>query len=94
MNFQIIAIRLQQYVPSETLGNGRGLVKRRPGLLIRHFEEQEKRQLLDVIAVGQAVIAQDIAIVPELLDELLGVAHVSLAEIGGRFRFRRRGFRS
>ena len=42
-------------------------------LLVRHFQEQQKRQLLDVIAVGQPVIPQDVAVVPEFLDELLGV---------------------
>jgi hypothetical protein len=38
-------------------------------LLIRHFKEEKKRQLLDVIAVRQPVIAEDVAVIPELLDE-------------------------
>jgi len=38
-------------------------------LLVRHFQEQQKRELLDLVAVGQPVIAQDVAVVPELLDE-------------------------
>ncbi len=70
MNFQLVAIQLQQRRPIVALGNGRRLVERRLRLLVRHFQEQQKRQLLDVIAVGQAVIAQDVAVVPELLDEL------------------------
>jgi hypothetical protein len=40
--------------------SGRRRVERRLGLLDRHFQEQQKRQLLDVIAVGQTVITQDV----------------------------------
>ena len=72
-DFQLVAILGQQRRPILALGNGRGLVERRPGLLIRHFQEQQKRQLLDVIAVGQAVIAKDVAVVPELGNECRGV---------------------
>jgi len=45
------------------VGHGTGLVERRPRLLIRHLEEQQKRQLLHIIAVGQTVIAENIAVV-------------------------------
>jgi hypothetical protein len=44
-------------------------------LLVRHVEEQQKRQLLDIITVGQPVIAENVAVVPKFLDELLGIAH-------------------
>ena len=72
MNFQLVAIELAaSSAQSKPFGNGRRLVERRPALLVRHFEEQQKRQLLDVVAVGQAVIPQDVAVVPELLDELM-----------------------
>ena len=70
MNLELVAIQLQQRWPIETLGMGDGLLNGGLRLLIRHFQEQQKRQLLDVIAVGQAVIPQDVAVVPELLDEL------------------------
>ena len=54
--------------------------------LIRHFEEQEKRQLLDAIAVGQPVITQDVAGVPELLEVGGWIAHDFF---GNNFRNRR-----
>ena len=75
MNLHLVAILRQQRRPVRPFGNGRRLVERRPGLLIRHFQEEQKRQLLHVIAVGQTVIPQDVAIVPELLDEGGGIAH-------------------
>ena len=36
---------------------------------------QQEGQLLDVVAIRQTVIAQDAAVVPELLDEGGGVGH-------------------
>jgi hypothetical protein len=36
-----------------------------------HLEEEQVGELLDVVAVGEAVVAEDIAVVPELLDNLL-----------------------
>ena len=35
--------------------------------LIVHFEEEEVGELLDVVAVGEAVVAEDGAVVPEAL---------------------------
>lgn len=46
-----------------------------PRLLVRHLQEEEEGQLLHVIAIRQAVIAQDAAVVPELGDEGGGVGH-------------------
>src|SRR5208282_6233837 len=43
-----------------------------PSLLIL-LQEQQERQLLDVVAVGQPIVAEDVAVVPELLNDLLGV---------------------
>jgi hypothetical protein len=39
------------------------------GALMRHLEEEQVSELLDVIAVGEAVIAEDVAVIPELVDE-------------------------
>ena len=44
---------------------GGHLIDWRLRLLVRHFQEKEKRQLLDVIAVGEIVIPQDVAVVPQ-----------------------------
>jgi len=54
--------------------------------LIRHLEEEQKRQLLDVVAVGQPVIAEDVAVVPEFLNELLGL----VSHAGANFQELRR----
>jgi hypothetical protein len=37
-------------------------------LLVGHLEEEEVGELLDVVAVGEAVVAEDVAIVPLLLN--------------------------
>jgi len=34
-----------------------------------HFEEEKIGKLLDVIAIGDAVILQDVAVVPDTLDD-------------------------
>jgi len=52
MRFQIVAIELDQHIPSEFLGHGRRSLEWRLRLFIRHLQEQQIRQLLDVIAVG------------------------------------------
>ena len=44
-------------------------VERRLRLLVRHLQEEQERQLLDVVAIGEAVVAQDVAVVPELLND-------------------------
>ena len=47
------------------------LAERRSALFVRHFQKKQIRQLLDVIAIRQPVIPQDVAAVPELLDNLM-----------------------
>ena len=71
MSFQLVALQLQQRISTEHFGNGRRLIERRLRLLVRHFQEEQKRELLDVVAVRQTVIPQDVAVVPKFLDELL-----------------------
>jgi len=75
MDLQLVAVLGQQGGPVLALGDGGGLVERRTRLLVRHFQEQEEGQLLDVIAVGQTVIPQDAAVVPEFLNECGWVGH-------------------
>jgi len=69
MRFQRLAIQLQQRRPGEFLRHRRRLVERRLRLLIRHLQEEQEGQLLNVVAVRQPVVAKDVAVVPELLDE-------------------------
>ncbi len=67
-------------VVAEPSGHGRRLLERRLRLLIGHFQKKQKRQLLDVIAVRQTVIAEDVAVVPEFGDQLMG-AHIRIASL-------------
>jgi len=55
------------------LGDDRWLAPRRLCALVGHLEEEEVGELLDVVAIRQAVVAKDFAVVPELLDDLLAV---------------------
>ena len=57
-----------QIVPAVSLGDlafGAGL--------LGHLEEQDVGQLGDVLVVGDAVVSQDVAEVPEFLDDFGGV---------------------
>jgi hypothetical protein len=38
-------------------------------LLISHLEEDEVGQLLDVITIADALITEDVAVVPDFLDD-------------------------
>jgi hypothetical protein len=58
--------------------NRRRFVERRPALLIRHLEKKQERQLLDIITVRQSVVAEDVAVVPEFLNELVGLLAIAL----------------
>lgn len=54
------------------------MVVGRLGPLVRHFEEEEIGELLDVVAVGKSVVSKDVAVRPELADQGLGIAHRGL----------------
>jgi hypothetical protein len=73
MRLQLVAVQPHQALPIDVLGNRRRLVEGWPALLIRHLKKQQKGQLLDIIPVRQAVIAQDVAVVPEFLNKLCGL---------------------
>jgi hypothetical protein len=45
-------------------------VERRTRLLIRHFQEEQKRQLLNAVGIREAMLPKDQRIIPELLHEL------------------------
>ena len=66
------ASRVGQSSPSgdERLASNGGL-----RLLVGHLEEQQVGELLDVVAVGEPVVAQDVAVVPEALDEAVWTTH-------------------
>ncbi len=85
MRLQFVAVLGQKARPVVALGHGRRLLVQLR-LLLRHLQEQQERQLLDVIPVRQPVIPQDVAVVPELLDELLGGSHGLVFPAFGSFR--------
>jgi hypothetical protein len=55
VNFKRIAIHIQQAGPVVALGDGRGLVERRPRMLIGHLEKEQERELLDVVSIREPV---------------------------------------
>lgn len=58
--------------PVVVFGDGGLLVVRRAGPLVVHLKEEKIGELLDVVAVGNPVIAEKIAIVPNFADEIGG----------------------
>ena len=70
---ELIAILGQQRGPGIGAGDDAGLAVRRLRALVGHFQEQQVSELLDIVAVAHAVIAQDVAVVPEFLDQGGGV---------------------
>ena len=73
MVFQVGAVAAHQAGPAIGVGDGAGVADFAP--LVVHFEEEEVGQLLDVVAVGEAVVAQDGTVVPQALDDGGGLAH-------------------
>ena len=77
VGFELVAVAARLATaspdPSGTIGRP---IERRLRLLVRHLQEEQEGELLDVVAVGEAVVAEDVAVVPELLDDLVGgIAH-------------------
>ena len=78
--FERVAVVVKQVVPVTPQQRGpgiggrydAGLVVRRLAALVGHLEEQQIGELLYIVAIAHAVVAQHAAIVPELLDEGVG----------------------
>src|SRR5207244_2397754 len=51
---------------------------------VRHFEKEQIGQLLDVVAVVDAVVAQGVAEAPKFLDD---IAHAAMASLNWRTSF-------
>jgi hypothetical protein len=58
MRLQLVAVLGHQAPLIVALGRGRRFVERRLALLLGHLEEQQKCQLLDVIAVRETVVTE------------------------------------
>lgn len=76
VNLQVVALEFQQGGPIEPFRNGGRPVERWPALHIHHFKEKQESQLLNIVAVRQPVVAQDVAVVPEFLNEGGGSGHL------------------
>jgi hypothetical protein len=70
---QVGAVALDEARPVVALGDRRLLLPGRLGLLVGHLEEEQVGELLEVVAVGEAVVAEDVAVGPELVDDAGGV---------------------
>ena len=64
------AVHFHEAGPVVIFGDGGLVVVGRTGALVVHFEEEEIGELLDVIAVGDPVIAKEIAVIPDFGDEI------------------------
>ncbi len=42
-------------------------------MFMGHLEKEQVGELLDVVTVREPIVTQDVAVVPQLLDDLLGV---------------------
>jgi len=67
MRFQFIAGAVAQACPVAIGGDGAGLAQF-VNVFGVHFEEQQVSELLHIVAVGHAVVPQDVAVVPDTLD--------------------------
>ncbi len=66
VGFERVAVQAGQAAPAQL---GRDAAEADQLLLLVHLEEQQVGELLDVVAVGHAVVAQDVAVVPQALDD-------------------------
>ena len=58
---------LEEARPVKPCGDAGRLIERRSGPLIRHLQENEVGELLDVVPVADAIVTEDITVVPDLL---------------------------
>ena len=77
--FQRSAVEVQQRLPAEFRRHDRLALVGRPGELIRHLEEQQQGQLLDVLEAGEPGVAQHASIAPSPLPDLRCVHAVEVA---------------
>jgi len=68
VGLKLIAVEVEQAAPVVCLGDGAGLAEKLD-LLVVHLEEEQVGELLHVVAVGHAVVAQDVAVVPQALHD-------------------------
>src|SRR5207302_744685 len=68
MRLQRVPIATHQAIPAVPLWNTRRLVIRWLRPLVRHLEEKQVGQLLYIVPIRYAVIAQQVTVIPQALD--------------------------
>jgi hypothetical protein len=78
LQLHALHLRAHQVGPAVALGDGLRLAGE-GRTLVGHLEEQQEGELLQVVLVAKPVVAQHIAVRPELLNDAIGdVAHALL----------------
>jgi len=72
MSFERQAVQFDEAGSVVVFGDGGLVFVGRAGALVVHFEEKKIGELLDVIAVGDSVVAEEVAIVPDFVDQVGG----------------------
>jgi hypothetical protein len=68
LDFEVVAAFAGQLVPAPRRRHGARLAEIVCALVV-HLQEQQKGDLLDVVAIADALVAQDVGVVPDLGDE-------------------------
>src|SRR5262245_41885141 len=69
VDLEVVPISLEERLPVKPIRNDRGAGEGRLCLLVRHLEKEQVRELLEVVTVREPIIAEDVAVAPESLDE-------------------------
>jgi hypothetical protein len=69
VHLKVVAVTVQQRLPVEAVRDHLTETGLQP--LVGHLQEQQVRELLDVVDRGHPVVTQDVAVVEQLLHELI-----------------------
>jgi hypothetical protein len=70
MSFERQAVQFDEAGPVVMLGDGGLAAVWRTGPLVVHFQEKKIGELLDIVAIGDPVIAEQVAVVPDFVDQI------------------------
>ena len=89
LQFDALHVRGGKVRPAVADGDGLHVVGE-PRAFVGHFEEQQERQLLQILLVREPVVAQHIAVRPQFLDDAVRGVRIACGDGSRRFQFRRR----
>ena len=72
VSLQLDTVTLDEGLPAQAVGHYGGPIERCLRLFVGHLQEQQVGELLHIVAIAHAVVAQYAAIVPEFLNEGVG----------------------